>query len=166
MKTKRKKKTKTKRKKEEGRRKKKTKTKRKKEEGRRKKKEERRKKREERRGQKKNKKSKTREKYMQINADMSYPEKHWSKTGDFKTCLRQSMWTDWPSNSQGQWTLWLLQFTVTKTINKLHAWNEPWMVNIDRDRQMHLPVTAAATCWRTVEGAHIYKQAGLELGAG
>ena len=161
-------------KKEEGRKKKKEKRKKKEErrktnEERRKKKDEWRKKKEERREKREErrerKKRNRRQQKMHANADMSYPEKHWSKTGDFKTCLRQSMWTDWPSNSQGQWTLWLLQFTVTKTINKLHAWNEPWMVNIDRDRQMHLPATAAATCWRTVEGAHIYKQAGFELGA-
>lgn len=36
------------------------------------------------------------------NADISRPEKQWSKTGHFRACLRL-MWTKWPSNSQGKW---------------------------------------------------------------
>ena len=36
------------------------------------------------------------------NADISRPEKQWSKTGHFRACLRL-MWTKWPLNSQGKW---------------------------------------------------------------
>ena len=71
----------------------------------------------ERKRKKKKNKKKNATRKADANADMSYCEKQWSKTGEFRVYLRQNMQPNWPSNSKGKWreTVWNGRFTLDWT---------------------------------------------------